>query len=201
MPPKVVRLLKTNHTPEQERDMSSVSEAHIRQAWLGLLDSERLTRYYSYLAARFQQRHRWITLGVTAGSVATAILSWAPSNVASTIFDSKSVSVSDAGLVSIAVAGAAIWLLLADYSRRSLHASTLESDCNEVVLQWKMLWSEMANLDDQLAAKRIRDLELSGSRVTKHVSSRLPLLSRLNKRCAHEVYKEIQNEQRQQSRP
>lgn len=170
--------------------MSSVSEAHIRQAWLGLLDSERLTRYYSYLAVRFQQRYQWLTLVVAFGSVATAIASWVPA-----------IPTWVAGLTSIGVAGAAIWSLLADYSRRSLHASTLEADCSEVVLQWKALWSELGSLNDQIAAERIRSLGRQEADITKHVSAQLPLVAKLNERCASEAYEAVQNEQRQQSRP
>ena len=57
-------------TPRQEgaKVPRMVSDHNISQVWLGLLDAERLSRYYQAMAARLQRWHMGLTAFVALGS-------------------------------------------------------------------------------------------------------------------------------------
>ncbi len=152
------------------------SDYHVQQVWLGMLDSERLVRYYGYLAARLQSRHLLMTAFVALGSTGAAFTFL------------TGFSTTAASGLSILVAAAAIWSSYYDYSRKSVTASVMRKDCNELARQWGQLWSELQGLSDDEAAERTRALERMADDITAMAPTQLPTDDSLNEKCATEVY-------------
>lgn len=154
----------------------------IQKVWLGLLDRERESRYYTYLANRYQKSHFWLSVVVAFGStgVVASLLGGMPDVVS--------------GSVSLIVAGCAIWSIFSDYSRKSVEAAILGKEYATLALDWEQLWINLNVLDDDQIASRLRELNHEVIKVGKDSPYRLIVNKKLNERCAREAYDVVQHE-------
>ena len=96
--------------------------------WLGMLDTDRLGRYYGRIADRMQRLHFYFTVGIALSSSAAALslLTHLP-NLVSVVF-------------FFMVAGAVIWASYARYSTKAVVASIIGKQCHELSVDWEQLW-------------------------------------------------------------
>ena len=103
----------------------------INRVWLGLLESDRLARYYGRLAERFGHRHRIgmiLLASFSLGAVATLFVSLREWGIW--------VSVA----FSVPAAVIAIVLSYVDYSRKAGISASIASLCIELTQEWRQLW-------------------------------------------------------------
>ena len=98
------------------------------RVWVGLTDTERLSRYYLALGDRLRRQHRWLTyltIFLASGAIASLLTSapgWVPL------------------LVTASIAAAATWSNLADYSAKASMAHAISGRCRNLMVSWERLW-------------------------------------------------------------
>ena len=158
------------------------SEYYVSQAWLGLLDAERLLRYYGALAARLQRWHLGLTAFVAIGSTGAfgALLLGAP------------VWVPEA--LAAAVAAVALWTSYYGHASKAAVAEASRDGCVDLAVSWRDLWTRISALDDDDAAEEIAMLRRREEMVTARVPAHLAANHRLNEQCAKEAYRVVGDE-------
>lgn len=148
----------------------------IDQAWLGLLDAERMSRYYRTMAARLQHWHMGLTAFVALGATGAvgSLLVGAPDWVAE--------------LLAVAVAGAAVWNYTYGHASKAAMMETAGNSCADLALRWRHLWARLEALDDDEARREIEGLQRREQEATKHLPAHLAHRHRLNVKCAEETY-------------
>ncbi len=154
----------------------------IQKVWLGLLDRERESRYYTYLGNRYQKLHFRLSTIVALGSTGA---------VASLLVGMPDVV---SGCVSLVVAVCAIWSVFSDYSRKSVEAAILGKEYSLLYLEWEQLWIELNALDDEQIATRLKQLDREAIEIGKNSPYRLVVNKKLNERCAREAYDVVKHE-------
>ena len=158
------------------------NEYYVSQVWLGLLDAERLLRYYGALAARLQRWHMGLTAFVAVGSTGAlgALLFDAPEYVPE--------------VLAAAVAAAALWASYYGYASKAAVAEATRDGCADLALEWRDLWTRLASLDDDEAAEQVMRLRRREEMATARVPAHLAADQRLNERCAAETYRVLGDE-------
>ena len=148
----------------------------IDQAWLGLLDAERMSRYYRTMAARLQRWHMGLTAFVALGATGAvgSLLVDAPDWVAE--------------LLAVAVAAAAVWNYTYGHASKAAMMGTVGNSCADLALRWRNLWAVLEALDDDEARREIQGLQRREQEATKHLPAHLASRHRLNVKCAEEAY-------------
>ncbi len=151
------------------------SEYNIQQVWLGLLDSERLIRYYGRMASRLYRWHLIATAFIAIGSTAAAasLLTHLPIYVSASL--------------SMAVVAVALWSSYFDYSKKAAIASTTGDQCSNIALDWERLWVELTSLGDDEVYERVRVLKREMSVITSGAVQYNLLNDKLNEQCAKEA--------------
>lgn len=155
----------------------AMNQQETNQVWRGILDAERLTRYYSRLAERFSTWNRrlmWLIAVLSSAAVATLFAElpgwtalWVPA------------------AFSIPAAALALWASYADYSRKAGLAAGIASLCMELVQEWEPLWLDV-DADDVPA--RARELAQRLNRITTPALQQHGFVDdKLNKRCFDEA--------------
>ena len=155
----------------------AMNQQETNKIWRGLLDAERLTRYYSRLAEKFSRWNRValsVIAALTLGAAVTMLAElpawasgWSPPAFA------------------LLASALAFWLSYADYSRRAGVAAAIAVQCMELAHEWEALW-----LDADAPDVSSRANELAGRmiRVTSPALQQHGFEDRkLNKRCAEEA--------------
>ena len=152
------------------------SEHHISLVWHGLLDAERLSRYYSAVAARQQRWHTSVTAFVAIGSagVVASLLFGAPDWVA--------------GSLAGAVAAIAVWRCSHGHASYAALTEATAAGCSHLALSWRDLWARLESLDEEDAWREIHALKHEEALATARVPSHLAADKRLNEQCAKEAY-------------
>ncbi len=151
------------------------SEYNIQQVWLGILDSERLIRYYGRLASRLYRWHLAATAFIAIGSTAAAasLLTHLPTYISASL--------------SMAVVAVALWSSYFDYSKKAAIASTTGDQCGKVALEWERLWVELTSLEDSDAHERIISLKRDMNAITAGAVQYNLMNDKLNEQCAKEA--------------
>ena len=158
------------------------SEHDISQVWLGLLDAERLTRYYAAMAVRLQRWHMGLTAFVATGSTGA---------VGSLLFDAPNWV---AEVLAGAVAVAAVWTSYCGHASKAATMEAARDGCADLALLWRDLWARLEGLDGADAWGEIRNLRRREELVTARVPSHLAERHGLNVRCAKDAYSTLGNE-------
>ena len=157
------------------------NQYYVQQVWLGLLDAERLSRYYGRLALRFQRWNLFLTLVIllcSTGAAATLITelpTWVQA------------------VLSLVVAAVAIWSYLLGYSKKAAVASVIRSQCSHLASDWRGLWADL-NTDRQDIPVRIAYLQRKLNEITDHALDHGLADDALNEQCAKEAYESVQSE-------
>lgn len=152
------------------------TEHNISQVWLGLLDAERLSRYYRAVATRLQRWHLALTAFVALGSTGavSSLLLGAPDWVAE--------------LLAGAVAAVAVWTSYYGYASKAALMEAAGASCADLALSWRDLWARLDGLDDADARREIQSLKRREEAATARVPVHLAADTHLNERCAKDAY-------------
>ena len=98
------------------------------QVWNGILDTDRLHRYYSALGDKFRRRHLFVQafILVSSSGAAASLLASLSSYVAAALF--------------LIVAGATVCASLSDYSGKAAMAESIASQYADLRIEWDRLW-------------------------------------------------------------
>ena len=159
-----------------------VSDHNISQVWLGLLDAERLSRYYQAMAARLQRWHMGLTAFVALGSTGavSSLLLGAPDWVAE--------------MLAGAVAAVAVWTSYYGHASKAATMEATRDSCADLALSWRELWAHIEDMDDAEARREVQRLQRRDESATARVPAHLAARHRLNRRCAEEAYAVLENE-------
>ena len=120
--------------------------------WVGLIDANRLARYYCRLADKFSRWNRLAMMLVATLSVAALV----------SVFTDWYWWVG--GLLSCSAAAIALWLSYADYSRRAGTAAFIGAACMDLTDDWERLWNNFPESDE--AEAQIEALQRQINQVT-----------------------------------
>ena len=156
-----------------------MAQYHEQQVWNGLVNAERLSRYYGRLAARLERRQFIFTVSiVTCSTLAAAtLLTQLPSLVQA--------------VLSLVVAAAVIWSSYSGYSKKAAISSGIRAQCEDIAVSWKELWSDVSSMDQEDILRRAADLERRLNRATTNADLNGLIDERLNERCAKETYESL----------
>lgn len=147
--------------------------------WFGLLDADRVARYYNALAARLRRRRRLLDAFTAFGSTgAVASLLSAPTALPTALL--------------LAVAVASVWSLVSRCSEDGALLTRVGDEMGRLADEWQLLWSEVDALGDDEARRRVAELSAAMGRCTDGVPPELADVRRLNERCAAETYAVMQ---------
>ena len=154
--------------------MQEVDRQLVNQVWEGLLESERLNRYYGRMAERFGRRHLWAMWSIallSSGAVGTllaSLQSWVPLTLAAL------------------TAALALWASYNDYSRKGALAAAIAGQCMDLVQEWERLWRRGLYSEDTPA--RVDELAQKINRITAPALHAHGFVDdKLNKRCSREA--------------
>lgn len=158
------------------------SDHNLRQVWLGLLDAERMARYYQALAVRMRWWHTALTAFVALGSTGamSSLLIGAPDWVAE--------------VLATAVAAAGVWTFYYGHASKAAMLGTAADSCAELTLRWRDLWVRLEGMDDAEAWQEVQDLKRQELTATARVPASLAVRARLNRKCAKEAYDVLSDE-------
>lgn len=144
--------------------------------WDGLLDAERLDRYYDILGLRFRAKHVafniYVSIALTVSAV--ALLSEWADWIPSVLFVSSSLTVTVSHY--------------AEFSRKSGIAFRTSRRYRELGMAWRRLWREQDAPD---ASARVFELSRQINEITE-VDFKFD--EKLDQRCAKEAYEECRSE-------
>lgn len=152
------------------------SEHDVQQVWLGLLDAERMARYYQMLAVRMQRWHAALTAFVAFG--ATGVMGSLLLEVPDVVPEA----------LAAAVAAAAMWSLHCAHALKATMLSAAADGCAELTLCWRDLWGRLEGLDEAEAWREVQRLRRRELNVTARVPASLAVRRRLNQKRAKETY-------------
>ena len=165
-------------------------EEHSDQVWYGMVDSERVSRYYMALADKMTSRHYWWTFGVlvTAAGV--------PASLAFDLPDWATAA------ISTGVIGITIWTVCAEYSRKAVAAAIIADRCRILAQKWKSLWVNQKRYSTDGFISKIETLnkrmeEATASREIAWIQLRTD--DKIHKRCTHEAETNLEFEFKEQA--
>ena len=152
------------------------SDHNVRQVWLGLLDAERMVRYYQALAVRMQRWHTALTAFVAFGSTGAvgSLIVGVPELVA--------------GALAAAVAAAGVWTFYYGHALKAAMLAVTAESCAKLTLRWRDLWARLEGLDEAEAWQEVQRLRGEELEATGRVPAGLAVRSRLNEQCAKDAY-------------
>ena len=118
------------------------------QVWMGILEANRLTRYYSALAdqMRWRQRLFSVTIAGAASGAAMTLLAQLPDWISAAVL--------------FATALAAIWSHYADYSGKAAKADSVCGQYQELEIEWRGIWFGETNRE-QVEKLQLRDMRIT----------------------------------------
>ena len=155
--------------------MKMPSQESVRLVWNGLLDADRLHRYYGYLAGRLESTERllsWACIVLTSGTVVTALSNhpyWAST-------------------LGALATGFNIYLLIAKLSKRTWYSASRQQRFSELLVDWEKLWSELSSMEDDEIRRRWNELSARANAITENCAAELPLNKKIHQRSAEEAY-------------
>ena len=120
------------------------------QVWTGILESDRLSRYYAALADKSRKKHQWLSVGITlaASSALVTFLTQLPEFIA--------------GGFLVGVAFATVWTLYADYSGKAVMADVIANQYRDLSTEWSKLW-----YGGEETFEKIQELQLLDNRIAE----------------------------------
>ena len=147
----------------------------VRLIWEEVLESDRMCRYYGYLAVRMSLVSNALLVGVVAGSsgAAFSVLSQWPEWITLT--------------ANSAAALAGIWLAIQRYPEKAAQSANIRRDIGRLCLAWQDLWADVYDRDNTELKAAWRDLTRRQAVVVERAPSQLPLSQTLARRSRREA--------------
>ena len=146
--------------------------------WTGILDADRLTRYYSRLADKM--RHR--------GRVANAFLGVASTSAVASLL--AHVSPWIVAIIVVVIAVIAVWAHLSGYARKAAISVIVAKQCQSLAIDWKGLWERQHDVPDLLSS--VEALQERMDEATSWYDGEED--TKLNRKCQEEAYAAIPQE-------
>ena len=98
------------------------------RVWEGILNTDRMIRYFSSLRRKNRTIHSWMVRGTVIGAsgAVVSLLAQAPGPVAAAVL--------------FVVSVLTIWASIADYSGKAAMAAAIASQYEDLAVEWKNLW-------------------------------------------------------------
>ncbi len=141
------------------------------QIWMGLLNADRVSRYYALLSRKHRRRYRLFSglAALSATGAAASLIAQGPDWLS--------------GIVALTTAANMVWLLLTDPSGKATAAGLFAEFYGELTHDWRDLWYGSATQED------IQQLRTRYSRIT--AGYELDEEDDLNERAQREAYEAI----------
>ena len=146
-----------------------------RLVWNGLCESDRLCRYYGYLAERLEKRGFGLAVAATALSSTTFAALLSPWAGASRLL---------AALATIC----GVALIAGHHSRKAIKGATIRRRYADLLLEWEELWSGLSKMEDIAARDRWKALSNRAIEITDGAEVELPTDETLRERSEREAY-------------
>ena len=119
------------------------------QVWLGILDTERLARYYQRKSDRLRRRNAWLSFSLIISSTAAmaSLVSQFPELLASVFL--------------LLVVGLALWLRQWDYSGKATAANLFCDQYVALAVEWRRLWYGGDATEDDIYALQERQFRIT----------------------------------------
>ena len=143
--------------------------------WDEMMDAERLSRYYGRLAKRYVRRSRAVLIvpALFATSAVAALLHTLPEQVLT--------------VANVVIVGISMVAIVTQPSIKAAGIIVVSNACDDLLVDWKRLWSDTERIDDEAAKWRLHELGLKMNAATNKAKE-LPVLDKkLNRRCLAEV--------------
>ena len=153
------------------------------EAWNGLLDAARLTRYYQGLSDRYHRAHLWlrITLAAASFGILSPSLFDIPADKGGTEFSI---------LAGVLVAVCVIADLVGRFSDKGALLHQVAVDCKKAEDAWRILWNDNDDPSHSPQELTQRYQELLGQDATEAVGKAQIIESKkLNHQCWEDVLK------------
>ena len=161
-----------------------MNDQQLDRIWNGMLDAERIARYYTLVAERMAHRHVLVTLFIVLS--ATVIASGLIIDFISTKW---------LVAVSLAQLSVAIWASYYGYSKKTAIAATIADECRSISLRWRELWFGSYDSNISMDAVYALEKELDQKTSTREiVSLRLGSFGKVHNKSTKEAYKVIEQE-------
>ncbi len=147
----------------------------VRMIWEEVVDSDRMCRYYGYLAQRLSRVSQVLaigTVGATSGTV-LALLSRFPEWVPA--------------VAAAAAAVASLTLVIGRYQDKAASSADIRRKLGEIGTDWKALWSDVYSRDDAELRAQWRSLVRRQAAIIERAPSELPLSKSLARRSQREA--------------
>ena len=146
------------------------------QVWLGILDTERLTRYYQRKSDHLRRINNWLSFAMAISSTAAmaSLIAQVPELLASVLL--------------LLAGGLALWLRQFDYSGKATAANLFCDQYVALAVEWRRLWYGADAAEDDIYALQKRQ-----SRITLGYGD-LAVDRSLNLECEEEADKIVQAE-------
>ena len=146
-----------------------------RMIWEEVVDSDRMCRYYGYLAQRLSRVSQVLaigTVGATSGTVLTLLSrfpEWVPA------------------VAAAAAAVASLTLVIGRYQDKAANSADIRRKLGEIGTDWKALWSDVYSRDDAELRAQWRSLARRQAAIIECAPSELPLSKSLARRSQQEA--------------
>lgn len=161
-----------------------MSEQEKDRIWLGLLDAERVSRYYMALSEKMTRCNQITTVVIVlcSTSVMAELIARAPQWLIV--------------VTALALAAATIWLAYYDYAMKAAATAMTADRCREIGAKWRNLWYIRDNLDGS-ALPEIINLEKQMDQATSSGTIAylgLTTHNRIHEKATEEAYAVIKEE-------
>lgn len=145
--------------------------------WNSLLHYESLQRYYTFVGELLAKREKQFSTAVISASSGAAIVLLAemPTIVGQ--------------ILAVAVAVLAVWLRLADYSRRSSQSLEFAADLGKLSNEMHALWLNLDDMDNADIEREWREIDRRATEATRHVPGNLLSYPSLQEKAEDETYR------------
>ena len=155
--------------------MVKATDGTVRLIWEGVVESDRMCRYYGYLAVRLNRLGSLLLFAAVAASSSAVLshLSHCPEWLAVA--------------ASTAAASAGVCLAIQKYPEKVARSAGIRRALSRQSLKWQHLWADVCDRDNAELKAAWRDLTRRQAAVVEHVPLELPLsqsLARRSRRAA-----------------
>ncbi len=160
-----------------EHEMATIlaTDESVRHVWAGVLGSDRMCRYYGYLAHRMKRIGDLLAIGTISGSAGAvvAVLSHLPEWTS---------------LLAMAIVGvASIAQLVGRYHEKAARSADVYRQMEGFSIEWEDLWNGVYEREDEALREDWRRLSERQAAVLERVPVELPLAEGLARRSEREA--------------
>lgn len=174
--------------------METMTQETTRLVWEGMLEADRLSRYYGYLAEKLETREQHLAIVATVLSSTAFVSLWTDLGAWNALSSLPpwvvAVVVSLPKLLTLAASIVTALLISGRNSRRALKSSTIRRRFSDLLMEWEIVWAHVQNNSktEQYSRKRWEELTAKANDITDGADVELPLDVKLRELSQKETY-------------